>query len=211
MSILTCQIGQCGNQLGESIFDKLVEEAESATDYHQLSTLDTFFTPSPKSPSGIFANSVLIDMEPKVIDCLMERGSKRQWDYDPSKVVVKQEGSGNNWAYGFNVHGSRSAPEILTKIRKSVERIDYLDGMLFLQSLAGGTGSGVGSRILTQIREIYPEKNIYSVAVLPRLSGEVILQFYNSIFSLSTLQNVSISSYRESSMYPLNKGMLCSY
>lgn len=71
MSIITCQIGQCGNQLGEAIFDKLALEASLGTDNHKLATLDTFFDFSQKSPTGLFAKGILIDMEPKVIDSLL--------------------------------------------------------------------------------------------------------------------------------------------
>lgn len=190
MSIITCQIGQCGNQLGEAIFNRLMGECLVASPSHQMATLDTFFSYSDKAESRLIANALMIDMEPKVVDGILARGAQRGWEYDPKQVVVKQEGSGNNWAYGFNFHGVQTADDILGKLRKSFEKADLVDGMLILQSLAGGTGSGVGSRILTRVREEFPEINIYSVAVLPRFSGEVILQFYNSVFSLSTLYNV---------------------
>ena len=99
---------------------------------HQLTTLDTFFHYNEKTESKIVANSILIDMEPKVIDSLLSRNSSRGWEYDHKNVVIKQEGSGNNWAYGFNHHGKQTAPEILKKIRKNIERIDCLDGLLVL-------------------------------------------------------------------------------
>ena len=191
MSIITCQIGQCGNQLGEAVLTKVVQEALGATETHQLSTLDTFFrfSNSKKSKTNLLANSLLIDMEPKVIDRLLST-KKNGWEYDRKLAICKQEGSGNNWAYGFNEHGKESGVEILSKLRGLVESLDSLDGIFFLQSLAGGTGSGVGSQILGLIREEMPDINIFSTAVLPRFSGEVILQFYNSVFSLATLYNV---------------------
>lgn len=190
MSIITCQIGQCGNQLGEAVFSKLVEEAKGATSIHQLSMLDTFFQPSKKAKSGLFANALLIDMEPKVIDKVIDHNFKRGWDYNPKMKICKQEGSGNNWAFGFNFHGKETSDEIMDKLRKTIECIDVLDGLYIIQSLAGGTGSGVGSRVLTEIRDEMPDINLFSTAILPRLSGEVILQFYNCVFSLSTLYNV---------------------
>lgn len=102
-------------------------------------------------------------------------------------VLCEQEGSGNNWAYGFNYHGDRVSTNILDLLRKQTEKADILDGIMIYQSLAGGTGSGVGSRLLTKIRDEFGSRNIYSTVVLPRISGEVILQFYNCVFSLSTL------------------------
>ena len=99
----------------------------------------------------------------------------------------EQEGSGNNWAYGYNYHGKRVSSRIIELLRKQLEKCDIVDGIMVYQSLAGGTGSGVGSRLLQQIRESFPKTTIMSSVVLPRISGEVILQFYNSVFSLSTL------------------------
>lgn len=68
-----------------------------------------------------------------------------------------------------------------------MERLDRVEGVVVLQSLAGGTGSGVGSRVLKSLKTDFPELDLFSVAVLPRIGGEVVLQYYNSVFSLSSL------------------------
>ena len=47
----------------------------------------------------------------------------------------------------------------------------------------------MGSRVLQSLRDEVGSKPIFSVSVLPRLSGEVILQYYNAVFSMSTLYN----------------------
>ncbi|KDO16606.1 hypothetical protein SPRG_17885 [Saprolegnia parasitica CBS 223.65] len=57
MSIVTLQLGQCGNQLGYALFDKLATELEAPLE------MDIFF----RGPSST-ARAVLIDMEPKVGD-----------------------------------------------------------------------------------------------------------------------------------------------
>ena len=44
MSILTCQIGQCGNQLGQAFYDRLAQELETSDTYHLLSGFRTHFT-----------------------------------------------------------------------------------------------------------------------------------------------------------------------
>lgn len=45
----------------------------------------------------------------------------------------------------------------------------------------------MGSRVLKGLKETLPELDLFSVAVLPRTGGEVVLQYYNSVFSLSSL------------------------
>lgn len=188
-SILTCQIGQCGNQLGQAMYKSLIEESLGADLNHQLATLSTYFHNDPKGGSQVRPSSLMIDMEPKVIDGILSQ-KEQWWAYDPKLTVCREEGSGNNWAFGFHLHGENCLSEILDKFNSLAERVDCVEGVVVLQSLAGGTGSGVGSRVLEELRNVLGSKPIFSVAVLPRLSGEVILQFYNAVFSLANLYNV---------------------
>ena len=137
MNVITCQVGQCGNQVGENIFTSLFDEAANSTHFHQALTNEAFFkeeqnpktppisnisqTPSsPKKHSSYLpdsystqpriAQSILIDMEPKVVNRLLE--TKRPgWKFDPKSTFCKEEGSGNNWAFGFNHHGPKSPSE----------------------------------------------------------------------------------------------------
>lgn len=62
-----------------------------------------------------------------------------------------------------------------------------MNSFVFLQSMAGGTGSGVGSYALTALADEFPDIKSVNFMVAPKSSGEVILQNYNSIFSLSTV------------------------
>ena len=51
--------------------------------------------------------------------------------------------------------------------------------------MAGGTGSGVGSYLIEQLSSEYSEKFFTTFLVAPKRGGEVIIQNYNSIFSLT--------------------------
>jgi tubulin delta len=207
MSILTCQIGQCGNQLGQAFYDKMASELCNADTWHLTAgfsshfsfsdwadkktgkgkSKDAFLSPEENSKKSYQesiprANSVLIDMEPKVINSLLNRPGNL-WAYDKNLAFCQQEGSGNNWAYGHYEHGPKCSEPMLEKFRILLERQDLVDGILFLQSLAGGTGSGIGSYLMNLLKDEYPELNLFTTVVLPRFSGEVILQFYNCVFS----------------------------
>mmetsp|Transcript_5275 Transcript_5275/g.5246 ORF Transcript_5275/g.5246 Transcript_5275/m.5246 type:complete len:188 (-) Transcript_5275:408-971(-) len=63
---------------------------------------------------------------------------------------------------------------------------DVLQGMLLYMSLAGGTGSGVGTCIAEMVQEEF-DANLLSIAVWPYSFGEVILQNYNTALTLSHL------------------------
>ncbi|KER18010.1 hypothetical protein T265_12399 [Opisthorchis viverrini] len=56
--------------------------------------------------------------------------------------------AGNNWAYGFFVHAHNIVEKLETPVQRQLERCDQLDGLLITMSLAGGTGSGVGTKLL---------------------------------------------------------------
>jgi len=187
MSVLTFQVGQCGNQVGQAFYDFITAEIINASPASQAIAGDTFFDYNPKTDK-YEARSVLIDMEPKVInECLTSHKRENLWDYDPTMCLYKQEGSGNNWAFGHNVHGPSCIEPILEKFNRQLEKADFLDTVIFFQSLAGGTGSGFGSFLVEAVRENYPDIDILNIAVMPLLTGEVIVQNYNATMTLSTL------------------------
>ena len=89
MSIVTLQVGQCGNQLGQVFFDTL--HGEIGANFGDNLAGSTFF--KQDSNGRHIARSLLIDMEPKVVSsCLMQRG--RLWSYSKGSAVVQQSGSG---------------------------------------------------------------------------------------------------------------------
>ena len=47
---------------------------------------------------------------------------------------------------------------------------------MFIYSLAGGTGSGVGSRLIEAMRDEYSTNMIFNTAVFPTMTGENPLQ-----------------------------------
>ena len=69
--------------------------------------------------------------------------------------------------------------------------MDSAPGTFILQSLAGGTGSGLGSYVLEQFQDEFEDVSFLNIGVLPHLSGEVILQSYNIILSMASLYKES--------------------
>lgn len=54
-----------------------------------------------------------------------------------------------------------------------------------MHSLAGGTGSGLGAWVTEQIRRDYPHALMMNVVVWPYSKGEVSVQHFNSLLTLS--------------------------
>lgn len=58
-----------------------------------------------------------------------------------------------------------------------------------IHSIAGGTGSGMGSNLLERLNDRYPKKLIQTYSVFPNQqeSSDVVVQPYNSILTLKRL------------------------
>jgi tubulin gamma len=61
---------------------------------------------------------------------------------------------------------------------------------MLLHSIAGGTGSGLGSYLLERLNDRYPKKLIQTYSVFPdSTAGDVVVQPYNSLLTLKRLTN----------------------
>ena len=71
---------------------------------------------------------------------------------------VGQSGAGNNWAKGHYTEGAELVDSVLDVVRKEAESCDCLQGFQLTHSLGGGTGSGMGTLLISKIREEYPDR-----------------------------------------------------
>ena len=61
---------------------------------------------------------------------------------------------------------------------------------MLMHSIAGGTGSGLGSFLLERLNDKFPKKLIQTYSVFPNAQeGDVVVQPYNSLLTLKRLTN----------------------
>ncbi|XP_058532527.1 tubulin delta chain isoform X3 [Ochotona princeps] len=138
------------------------------------------------------ARAVLIDMEPKVINQTLSKAAQSgRWKYGQHACFCQKQGSGNNWAFGYSVHGPRHQESIMNLIQKEVEKCDSLSGFFIIMSMAGGTGSGLGTFITQNLQDQFSNSLRMNQIIWPYGTGEVIVQNYNSILTLSHLYRSS--------------------
>lgn len=117
--------------------------------------------------------------------------------FRPDNFVFGQSGAGNNWAKGHYTEGAELVDSVLDVVRKEAESCDCLQvcliflfkceytfygsllnvaffsfqGFQLTHSLGGGTGSGMGTLLISKIREEYPDRimNTYSVVPSPKV------------------------------------------
>ncbi|KAG8296973.1 Tubulin delta chain [Homalodisca vitripennis] len=182
MAQVIMQFGQCGNQLGEELYTHAFNDivASNSSYWNNSCSRDSWFHHTAK---GLRARAVLVDTDSKVTGNIKKSPS---WAFRSDNVVASEwGGAGNNFALGYCVRGPHMRDGVLDVLRKECERCDRVRGFMALSSCAGGTGSGVGTFILEQIRDLYRNKNLISVLVMPYFSGEVVTQNNNTLFTLS--------------------------
>lgn len=58
-------------------------------------------------------------------------------------------------------------------MRREVEHCDRLAGLMAMMSVAGGTGSGVGTYVTQCLRDVFPKSFILNHLTWPYKAGEV--------------------------------------
>merc|ERR1711881_665858 len=151
--IVTLQAGQCGNQ---------------GDDDTQLERASVFFK---ETSGGTYTpQAINFDLEPGVLD-VIRKGSHGNF-FNPSGFVHGQSGAGNNWAKGHYTEGAELIDDVMDATRKLAEDCDQLQGFQVCQSIGGGTGSGMGTLLISKVREEYPDRimSTYSVFPSPKVS-----------------------------------------
>ncbi|KAH8407102.1 hypothetical protein KR222_006560, partial [Zaprionus bogoriensis] len=150
----------------------------------QHERIDVYYN---EASSGKYVpRAVLIDLEPGTMDSV--RQSPMGQLFRPDNFVYGQSGAGNNWAKGHYTEGAELIDSVLEVLRKESEGCDCLQGFQLAHSLGGGTGSGLGTLLISKIREEYPDRimNSFSVVPSPKVS-EVVVEPYNATLSVHQL------------------------
>lgn len=212
------QTGQCGNQLGYSLLDKLYshlsgtdaavsadhkKSGQKSTRKHlghddddgwlqQLdygdASLEKYFRYNPISKKSI-ARSVSLDTEPKVVQQCLQRSIHpcSQWVIDPRSACYLHGGAGNNWALGYQMASGEFLQTSIDLVTRELEHCDCGQSLVVIHSIAGGTGSGLGTRITEACEDEFKSATRLNVAIAPYHFGEVVVQHYNTVLSLAKI------------------------
>nr|CAB3497339.1 unnamed protein product [Digitaria exilis] len=97
-------------------------------------------------------------------------------------------GSGNNWAKGHYTEGAELIDTVLNVVRKEAENSDCLQGFQVCHSLVGGTGSGMGTLLISKIQEAYLKRMMLTFSVFPSPKvSDTVVEPYNATLSVRQL------------------------
>ena len=130
--------------------------------------------------------AILTDLEPGVMESI-QSGSYGGL-FRPDNFIYGNSGAGNNWAKGHYSEGCDIVDAVMDNIQREAESCDALQGFQLCHSLGGGTGSGLGTLLLSKIRAEYPEVIIQNYSVFPSEKvSDVVLEPYNTVLSMNQL------------------------
>ena len=178
--IVHLQTGQCGNQIGAKFWEVISDEhgidpsgAFIGTSENQLERIDVYYNEA--SSRKYVPRAVLIDLEPGTMDAV--RAGPFGQLFRPDNFIFGQSGAGNNWAKGHYTEGAELVDSVLDVVRKEAEACDSLQGFQITHSLGGGTGAGMGTLLISKIREEYPDRMMCTFSVVPSPKVTSLLYF----------------------------------
>merc|ERR1712032_299624 len=189
--IVHLQAGQCGNQIGAKFWEIISDEhgIDPTGTYHgdsdlRLERINVYYNEA--SGGKYVPRAVLVDLEPGTMDSV--RSGPFGQLFRPDNFVFGQTGAGNNWAKGRYTEGAELIDSVLDVVRKEAEGCDCLQGFQITHSLGGGTGSGMGTLLISKIREEYPDRIMATFSVMPSPKvSDTVVEPYNATLSVHQL------------------------
>ncbi|CAJ1370115.1 unnamed protein product [Effrenium voratum] len=204
---------RCGNQIGAKFWEVIADEhgidptgkhaiAKPGGTYHGDSDLqlerilatqiNVYFN---EATGGRYVpRAVLMDLEPGTMDSV--RAGPFGQLFRPDNFVFGQTGAGNNWAKGHYTEGAELIDSVLDVVRKEAEGCDCLQGFQLCHSLGGGTGAGMGTLLISKVREEYPDRIMETFSVIPSPKvSDTVVEPYNAVLSFHQLVENSDESF----------------
>ncbi|KAJ7784705.1 beta-tubulin 1 tubb1 [Mycena metata] len=212
--IVHIQTGQCGNQIGTRFWEVLSEEhgldktglytatADQHTSDLQLERISVYY--NEVGSAKYVPRAVLVDLEPGHHG---RHSFGPLWrSFPPRQLRFRTKWSGKQLGKRTCVNpatflsdvgltlptdyteGAELVDSVLDVVRREAEGADSLQGFQITHSLGGGTGSGMGTLLISKIREEYPDRMMctFSVVPSPKVSDTVV-EPYNATLSVHQL------------------------
>nr|CAD1844848.1 unnamed protein product [Ananas comosus var. bracteatus] len=176
--ILHIQAGQCGNQIGGKFWEVVCDEHGIdargnyvGSSHLQLERVNVYYNEA--SGGRYVPRAVLMDLEPGTMDALRT---------GPYGQIFRPTTSSSG----------RTAPATTgpkgTTPRGGAHRRSPRRGFQICHSLGGGTGSGMGTLLISKIREEYPDRMMLTFSVFPSPKvSDTVVEPYNATLSVHQL------------------------
>eukprot|EP01083_Nonionella_stella_P270072 914190_1 len=149
--VLTLNVGQCGIQLGQAVWEQYCAEHSIDTTGKKAKSKDTsFLCFYEETGAGQFVpRNLMVDLEPNVVDDV--KNSKYSKIFHPEFLLSVKEDAANNFARGHYTVVKEIIDKFNDRLRKLFDNCDNVQGFVINHSVCGGTGSGLGALMLVRI------------------------------------------------------------
>ncbi|KAL4438552.1 hypothetical protein ABPG74_015450 [Tetrahymena malaccensis] len=213
--IINLQIGRGGNQIGQCFWESVCAEhsldqdgfSNKMSDF-QREQIGVYF--DQQNDERYKARCLLIDGDPAPLFEIKQSGFGKLFDNDC--FLQDQTNAANCFGKGRQFYELEEL--IMEQIRIQVEKSDSLQGFQVMRSLGGGSGSGLGTVLLSKIREEYPGQIITNFCIFPSsYISDSVVEPYNCVLSFPGLiENQDLCfCYDNKSLYYIYKNFIGKY
>ena len=203
--VLSLHIGQCGCNVGLHTWRKLFEEHTCDKNIMGMNSgfLGGELSSKNEMPSAFFyesedgtykPRSVLIDTDPHLSHTVSHECRSTELNFEADSVLSYKQDCRANYFEGLMKSRELGIVQDVTdQLLNQADRSDSVGGFLVYRSLGGGTGSGVGTRLLESVRDTFgPKSVIFEPLVFPSTdSSTASAEPYNCVFGLASGRNVA--------------------
>ncbi|CAF0911737.1 unnamed protein product [Brachionus calyciflorus] len=195
--IIQIQIGQCGSQIGENFWEKLIDEHKidkngkfCGTENERFLLDNSKVHLDQNSKDRYTPRTVFIDLDSNVLENIKQSSLNKL--FKTEDMIYSNEGTGNCFPFGHYL-SNEIVDKALERIRKKVEGCDKFHGFNLIYSLAGGTGSGLGTKLYEKLCTEYKSKcNSFNVIPHEKTKSNC-LEVFNSTLALH--HNIEYSNF----------------
>jgi len=183
--VLTINVGQCGIQMGSTVWVQYCAEHGITKTGENPSTADdgTFQCFFEETGAGQYVpRNLMVDLEPNVIDDV--KNCEFSAIYHPEFLLAGKEDAANNFARGHYTVGKEMIDKVNDRLRKMVDNCDNVQGFVVNHSVGGGTGSGLGALMLERIAVDYRKKSKLGFEAYPSPTiSTCVVEPYNALLT----------------------------
>eukprot|EP01083_Nonionella_stella_P301231 1032195_1 len=200
-SIITIQVGGCGNKMGNLFWNTIKNEYGLDNDlrktndavYNDIGVYFREIADNKYIPRGISCDIDYCHVTP-----LLNKNNICQRRVDDG-------GSGYErglWAMGFYTHGAELIDDVFDMFRQELETVDHIRGIQMHCNIGGGSGGGFGSLVAQKITDNYPTIAQLYFAGIPHKYGtpkQYVTPYepYNVLLSMHQFKEFTTSRARD--------------
>ncbi|KAG9394273.1 Tubulin [Carpediemonas membranifera] len=189
---ISIHVGQCGIQVGLSMWRRLMREhgirpdgTAEDLDNSVNECRECFFDVA--DDGRYLPRAFFVDLEPGLFKRLTANYSIFDNDCFFHGIEGDMAGAGNKWATGY-----KKGNEVWRALEKQLRWVyTYFQGdadaFYVTHSAIGGTGSGLGSYVIEQLAQTWPSVPIITHTLFPSKESDVVTGYINAAFTTARL------------------------